>query len=135
MKDEYYKLDINGSIFWQSDNGIFTQKEFKTSIKELGTIYIRKIAFSVYKEEITGKAVILDPNSKTHFIQPMGVIVDVEKLESCSLADELHSYEDLRKKGLSKKYLKILEDFLVNSDLCEKVKIKKEETIKAQKKI
>ena len=117
MKKMYYKLNLEGSAFWQEENGIFTKKPFVTKdFDYLNNVYFNRIDDNIYMERLTGVRLILD---KDKLVEPYGIEIDLSKFTPCNRSEVLESFNALKHNNLNKEYFKILEDLLINSEYCE----------------
>lgn len=126
MKRNYYKLNLNGSCFWQSEDCVYTQKEFSNSDELLNTIYFRKISNNEYEEILTKEKIVIDPNNQNKLLYPKGVIIDVNKLTPADSEELIIRFDQIKKHNLNKSYMKVLIEFLRISHYCELAKEKKD---------
>ena len=133
MKNSYYKLNIKGNCFWQSNNGIYTQKDYNPDNELLDTIYFKSITGDIYQEVLTSERIVLDNRSRTHFVYPRGVITDTSKLTPCSLEEMILRFDKIKKNSLNKDYMKVLTEYLKSSHYCDMASEKKEENMQMKK--
>lgn len=126
---EYYKVNLDGSFFWQSnpEKRTFSQKFFQLKdSEELNNIYLEKMNENTFKELYTGKKILVDfKESKHKFVSPRGVYINLEGLSKCDKSDILTEFKKIKEKKLTYKYIKILTDLCINSELCERAKERK----------
>ncbi len=125
MKRNYYRLDMNGVIYWQSDNeGRFIHDRFEhRDVEELNYLYFNQINKNTYQEKLTGQVIKIIGNEIVH---PLGVVIPLSNFTPCKSDEILESFDRLKKSNSLVEYNRIIKDLLVNSHYCELAKNKRE---------
>lgn len=125
MKRKYYKLNLEGSTFWQSNSdGTLTKKNFvKRENDELNIIYFRQIDENTYEENLSKFKLIIEDNN---VVYPNGVTIDFNNFTPCTSSEILESFNNLKHANLNVEYFRIITDLLQYSHYCEMVEDKKE---------
>lgn len=127
MNRNYYRLNLEGSIFWQREkDGTYSKRSYdKKGLEELNNIYFSKINEDVYEEKLSKNMLIVD---KDKLLFPSGVSIDISKLTPCSVSEVLESFNIITRNHLNTEYYQTILDFLEYSHYYE-VYSKKEEEI------
>ncbi len=128
MKRNYYKLNLEGSVFWQSNvDGTLTKKHFtKRENNDLNNIYFRKIDETTYEERLSNFRLQIVNNE---VVYPKGIIVDLSLFTPATSSEVLESFNRLKHANLNVEYFKIITDLLQYSHYCEMVEDKKEKIL------
>ena len=129
MRKNYYKLNREGSTFWQRNNdGTFTKRVFNTKDnKELNNIYLIKINDSEYEEYLSKLRMKILNNT---LVYPLGVDIDLSKLTPSNSMEVLESFNAIKLANANVEYYNTIIDLLEHSHYCEQVTRKKEENDK-----
>lgn len=128
MKKNYYKLNLEGSAFWQSNSdGTLTKRYFvKREHDDLNNIYFRQIDENTYEENLSKYRLQIKDN---RVLYPEGVIIAFNNFTPCTSSEILESFNRLKYANLSEEYFKIITDLLQYSHFCELVEDKKEKIL------
>ncbi len=129
----YFKLELDKCNFWQSevkDEGkVYLKRDFeRRSEIPLNQVFFRQDLDGMFTEVTTGKRIKVEAiNNKLFIVEPLGIDIDHGAFSSATPSEISGLIRELRVNNLGSEYLSILDDLLVNSNLCEKVSLKKEE--------
>ena len=114
MKKNYYKLNLVGSYFMQSDkNNNFTYRPFiKRESESLNSIFFKKISKYVYEEQLTKKRIII---YNGRVIYPKKIEIDINNFVLSNIEEVIDNFNDLKNNDLLLDYNKILNEFLEDS--------------------
>ena len=126
MRKNYYKLNLEGSTFWQRNNdGTFTKRVFNIKDnKELNNIYLIKINDSEYEEYLSKLKMKILNNT---LVYPLGVDIDLTKLTPSNSMEVLESFNAIKLANANVEYYNTILDLLEHSHYCEQVTRKKED--------
>ena len=80
----------------------------------------------MFTEVTTGKRIKVEAiNNKLFIVEPLGIDIDYGAFSSATPSEISGLIRDIRVNNLGSEYLDIIDDLLVNSDLCEKASLKK----------
>ncbi len=129
----YFKLELDKCKFWQNDvkNGkkVYLKRDFKNrSDIPLNYVFFRQDTDGMYTEVTTGKRIkVVAINNKLFIDEPLGIDILPGAFSSATSKEIAEFIRELRVKKLGSEYLTILNDLLVNSNLCEKASLKRQE--------
>lgn len=128
----YFKLELDKCNFWQSEirdeSKVYFKRDFKRrSVIPLNQVFFRQDVDGMFTEVTTGKRIKVEAiNNKLFIVEPLGIDIDHGAFSSATPSEISGLIRDIRVKNLGREYLSIIDDLLVNSDLCEKASLKKE---------
>lgn len=128
----YFKLELDKCNFWQSEvkdgNKVYLKRCFeRRSGIPLNQVFFRQEVDGMFTEVTTGKRIKVEAiNNKLFIVEPLGIDIDHGAFSSATPSEISGLIRDIRVKNLGSEYLSIIDDLLVNSDLCEKASLKKE---------
>lgn len=129
----YFKLELDKCNFWQSEvkdgSKVYLKRDFeRRSEIPLNQVFFRQDLDGMFTEVTTGKRIKVEAiNNKLFIVEPLGIDIDHGAFSSATPSEISGLIRELRVNNLGSEYLSILDDLLVNSNLCEKVSLKKEE--------
>lgn len=129
----YFKLELDKCNFWQSElrdgSKVYFKRDFKRrSVISLNQVFFRQDLDGMFTEVTTGKRIKVEAiNNKLFIVEPLGIDIDHGAFSSATPSEISGLIRELRVNNLGSEYLSILDDLLVNSNLCEKALLKKEE--------
>ena len=135
MKRKYFRLYLDNSWFWQTNDKDKTveEKYYELNSEDvLNKIYFRQFTENIYIEEYTNEKVIFSPKTK-NIVLPKGIKIDIDNFQECSIEEVINSYDEIKKKNLNKEYYKLLCDFIYRSNLCAHAEEKKNNSLKLKK--
>lgn len=129
----YFKLELDKCNFWQSEvkdgSKVYVKRDFKRRDEiPLNEVFFRQDVDGKFTEVTTGKRMKVAAINNILFIdEPQGVDI-VEGAFSSTAPKEISTFlAEIRSKKLGKEYIDILNDFFVNSPLCERASFLKKE--------
>lgn len=128
----YFKLELDKCNFWQSEirdeSKVYFKRDFKRrSVIPLNQVFFRQDVDGMFTEVTTGKRIKVEAiNNKLFIVEPLGIDIDHGAFSSATPSEISGLIRDIRVNNLGSEYLDIIDDLLVNSDLCEKASLKKE---------
>lgn len=129
----YFKLELDKCNFWQSEvkdgSKVYLKRDFeRRSEIPLNQVFFRQDLDGMFTEVTTGKRIKVEAiNNKLFIVEPLGIDIDHGAFSSATPSEISGLIRELRVNNLGNEYLSILDDLLVNSNLCEKASLKKEE--------
>lgn len=129
----YFKLELDKCNFWQSEvkdgSKVYLKRDFeRRSEIPLNQVFFRQDLDGMFTEVTTGKRIKVEAiNNKLFIVEPLGIDIDHGVFSSATPSEISGLIRELRVNNLGSEYLSILDDLLVNSNLCEKASLKKEE--------
>lgn len=129
----YFKLELDKCNFWQSEvkdgSKVYLKRDFeRRSEIPLNQVFFRLDLDGMFTEVTTGKRIKVEAiNNKLFIVEPLGIDIDHGAFSSATPSEISGLIRELRVNNLGSEYLSILDDLLVNSNLCEKASLKKEE--------
>ncbi len=129
----YFKLELDKCNFWQSDvrdgKKVFVKRDFdERSEIPLNHVFFRQDADGMLTEVTTGKRIkVVMVNNKLFITEPLGIEVLPGAFTSAAPKEIADFFRGIKTKKLGREYLGILNDLLVNSNLCEKASLRKKE--------
>ena len=129
----YFKLELDKCNFWQSEvkdgSKVYLKRDFmRRDEVPLNEVFFRQDTDGMFTEITTGKkmktAVI---NNKLFIDEPQGIDIVDGAFSSTSPREIASFLSEIRSKKLGQEYINILNDFFVNSTLCERASFLKEE--------
>ncbi len=129
----YFKLELDKCNFWQSEvkdgSKVYLKRDFeRRSEIPLNQVFFRQDLDGMFTEVTTGKRIKVEAiNNKLFIVEPLGIDIDHGAFSSATPSEISGLIRELRVNNLGSEYLSILDDLLVNSNLCEKASLKKEE--------
>lgn len=124
MKKNYYKLNLNGSYFWQAKDCIYTKRDYVSENSLLDDIFFKKLDDCTYQEVTTNHKLIFDSNG--NLITPRGVIINSSSLTPVTSEYLIERYNRIKHSNLNRRYTKLILNLLRDSHYCELAKDKKE---------
>lgn len=127
----YFKLELDKCNFWQSEirdeSKVYFKRDFKRrSVIPLNQVFFRQDVDGMFTEVTTGKRIKVEAiNNKLFIVEPLGIDIDHGAFSSATPSEISGLIRDIRVNNLGSEYLDIIDDLLVNSDLCEKASLKK----------
>ena len=127
----YFKLELDKCNFWQSEirdgSKVYFKRDFKRrSGIPLNQVFFRQDVDGMFTEVTTGKRIKVEAiNNKLFIVEPLGIDIDHGAFSSATPSEISGLIRDIRVNNLGSEYLDIIDDLLVNSDLCEKASLKK----------
>ena len=129
----YFKLELDKCNFWHSEvkdgSKVYVKRDFKRRDEiPLNEVFFRQDVDGKFTEVTTGKRMKVAAINNILFIdEPQGVDI-VEGAFSSATPKEISAFlAEIRSKKLGKEYIDILNDFFVNSPLCERASFLKKE--------
>ncbi len=129
----YFKLELEKCNFWQSElkdgNKVYLKRDFeRRSEIPLNQVFFRQDLDGMFTEVITGKRIkVVAINNRLYIYEPLGIDIEKGAFSSATPGEISGLVRDLRVNNLGSEYFGILKDLLVNSDLCERASLKKQE--------
>lgn len=129
----YFKLELDKCNFWQSEvkdgSKVYLKRDFeRRSEIPLNQVFFRQDLDGMFTEVTTSKRIKVEAiNNKLFIVEPLGIDIDHGAFSSATPSEISGLIRELRVNNLGSEYLSILDDLLVNSNLCEKASLKKEE--------
>lgn len=127
----YFKLELDKCNFWQSEirdgSKVYFKRDFnRRSVIPLNQVFFRQDVDGMFTEVTTGKRIKVEAiNNKLFIVEPLGIDIDHGAFSSATPSEISGLIRDIRVNNLGSEYLDIIDDLLVNSDLCEKASLKK----------
>ena len=129
----YFKLELDKCNFWQSEvkdeSKVYVKRDFKRRDEiPLNEVFFRQDIDGKFTEVTTGKRMkVVVINNRLFIDEPQGIDI-VDGAFSSTSPKEIASFlSEIRSKKLGQEYINILNDFFVNSPLCERASFLKEE--------
>lgn len=129
----YFKLELDKCNFWQSEvkdeSKVYVKRDFKRRDEiPLNKVFFRQDIDGKFTEVTTGKRMkVVVINNRLFIDEPQGIDI-VDGAFSSTSPKEISSFlSEIRSKKLGQEYISILNDFFVNSPLCERVSFLKRE--------
>lgn len=129
----YFKLELEKCCFWQSEirdgKKVYFKRDFKVrSDIPLNQVYFRQEFNGIFTEVTTGRKIKVESiNNKLFICEPLGIDITSKAFSSVPPKEIPEFIRSIRNNNLGSEYLNILDDLLVNSNLCEKAAQRKEE--------
>lgn len=129
----YFKLELDKCNFWQSEvkdgSKVYVKRDFKRRDEiPLNEVFFRQDIDGKFTEVTTGKRMkVVVINNRLFIDEPQGIDI-VDGAFSSTSPKEISSFlSEIRSKKLGQEYISILNDFFVNSPLCERASFLKKE--------
>ena len=120
---KYFKLDLRDSSFWQMkvQDGERVYKKADFDLRSdpcLNSVFFRKFPNGIYREITTKSTLVIDEeNMRVEY--PRGISVCLDNLSSATPQEIKEALKEIREKDLSDEYHVIVTNLLVESELCE----------------
>lgn len=129
----YFKLELDKCNFWQSEvkdgSKVYLKRDFMRKDEvPLNEVFFRQDTDGMFTEITTGKKMKTTViNNKLFIDEPQGIDIVDGAFSSTSPREIASFLSEIRSKKLGQEYINILNDFFVNTPLCERASFLKEE--------